>query len=164
MKRLRGVFAILIVLSVGAFAAGCGSDDDPSSEQLQEAREQGAQEAKAEAAANAKLDALQAEVDKLKEQNQEKQSNAASVSPVGGGNAPAGDGPAKTCTGGVQANSATSCEFAMNVSGEYGSNPGSTSIRAFSPATGQFYNLTCSGWSGGGTVCRGGNGAAVFLP
>ena len=51
----------------------------------------------------------------------------------------------------------------MNVAGEYGSNPGASSISAYSPVTGQMYTLSCSP-SGSGTVCSGGNGASVFIP
>ncbi len=75
----------------------------------------------------------------------------------------AGSGPVTTCATGVQAGANTSCSFAMNVAGEYGSNPGATTISAFSPTTGKSYTMTCSPWSGGGTVCRGGNNAAVFI-
>ena len=57
----------------------------------------------------------------------------------------------------------TTCAFAMNVAGEYGSNPGATTISAYSPVTGENYTMTCSAYSAG-HVCTGGNGASVYLP
>jgi len=73
------------------------------------------------------------------------------------------NGPDSSCGNGVRIGSNTSCAFAMNVAGEYGSNPGATTINAFSPVTGEHYKMSCSPWKQG-TVCVGGRGSAVFLP
>lgn len=72
-------------------------------------------------------------------------------------------GPITACGDGVYAGANTSCAFAMNVAGEYGSNYGASSINAYSPVTGQNYVMTCFTW-GDGHVCTGGNNASVYLP
>lgn len=165
MSRPKGVFAIFVLLFIGLFAAGCGGDDGATQEQLDAAKAQGAKEAREQA----KLDRLQNQVKQL--QNQTKKRNGGRPQ-KNGGNAGQGDGyyesgsggPVSTCATGVQVGANTSCAFAMNVAGEYGSNPGASSISAYSPVTGEYYTMSCGSWGGGGTVCTGGNGAAVYLP
>jgi len=163
MFRSKGVVTTIAILGLFAFSvAGCGGDDGASEEQLQQAREDGAKEAEAQM----KLDRLEAQVKQLRKSG--KKSKKAKSS---GGNsssaAPASSSSGGTsytqCGGGVGAGSSTSCEFAMNVAGEYGSNPGASSIMAYSPVTDTFYTMSCSP-SGSGTVCSGGNGASVFVP
>ena len=73
------------------------------------------------------------------------------------------NGPDSSCGNGIRIGLNTSCAFAMNVAGEYGSNPGATTINAYSPVTGEHYKMSCSPWKRG-TVCVGGRGSAVFLP
>lgn len=151
------------ILGLCAFSvAGCGGDDGASEDQLQQAREDGAKEAKAQM----KLDQLQKQVNQLskKSKKSSKKNSGSSSSSSSTPPAPSSSGSGYTaCGGGVQAGSSTSCEFAMNVAGEYGSNPGASSISAYSPVTGEMYTMSCS-YSGGGTVCSGGNGASVFIP
>lgn len=67
------------------------------------------------------------------------------------------------CGDGVSAgNSATSCPFARNVAGEWGSNGGGSSvIEVYSPVTQRFYTMTCTGSSP--VRCAGGNGAVVLI-
>ena len=162
MFRSKGVVVALSVLSLCAFTAGCGGDDGASEDQLQQAREDGAKEAKAQM----KLDQLQKQVNQLSKKSKKSSKssgssgNSSSVAPTSSGSSTSGY---TSCGGGVSAGSSTSCEFAMNVAGEYGSNPGASSINAYSPVTGQMYTMSCSP-SGGGTVCSGGNGASVFIP
>lgn len=136
------------------FATGCGGASDS---ELQQARLEGAKEARQALT----LKQIKRGIATLK-----KQKNKGTATPVASPTTStySGSGPSKTCSSGIGASSATSCEFAYNVAGTYMANPGATSIVAFSPVTGQDYTMTCSPWSGGGTVCRGGNDAAVFIP
>ncbi len=156
-SRITG--AVAAALAAGAFAIGCGGDGGASQDELDRARAEGAKEAKEQA----RVKELQRQVKQLQRQ----QKRNAKPSGSTGSSAPAAapsSGPAKTCGGGVGASSATSCDFAMNVAGEYGSNPGASTIGAFSPVTGQHYTMTCAAMSGWSAVCTGGNNAAVFIP
>ncbi|HTU14012.1 MAG TPA: hypothetical protein VMF31_02320 [Solirubrobacterales bacterium] len=162
MFRSKGVVVAFAVLSLCAFTAGCGGDDGATEEQLRQAREDGAKEAKAQV----KLNQLQRQVNRLAKKNKRDSGNSAQSS----GTTSTAAAPATTatssyteCSFGVKAGPNTSCAFAMNVSGEYGSNPGAGTIQAFSPVTGMDYTMQC-GPSGGGTICSGGNGASVFIP
>lgn len=164
MSRPKGVSAVLVLLCLGLFAYGCGGDDGATQEQLDAAKAEGAKEARQQA----KLNQLQGQVNQL-----QKQAKGNSSKDDSGGNSNQGDdndggsssgGPVSTCATGVQVGPNTSCSFAMNVAGEYGSNPGASTIRAYSPVTGEYYSMSCGSWSGGGTVCTGGNGAAVYMP
>ncbi len=148
---------MLGVLGLLAFSTGCGGASDAD---LQQAKEEGAKEAKQAE----KLKEIQQGIAALKKQRRKGNFKQVTTPPAATSTTYTGSGPAKTCDNGIGASSATSCEFAFNVAGEYGSNPGATTIGAFSPVTGQDYTMTCSAWSGGGTVCRGGNDAAVFIP
>jgi len=161
MIRPKGVLLILAILCVGAFAAGCGGDNGASEQEIQQARQEGAKEAKDQA----KLDQLEAQVNGLAKKNRQSARNTnkptATVSPV---SPTTSSGAVSACTGGVGVGPNTSCEFAMNVAGEYGSNPGASSIQAYSPVTGEYYTMNCGPSGGGGTVCTGGNGASVYVP
>lgn len=161
MFRTKGVVAAFVFLSLCAFTAGCGGDDGASEEQLQQAREDGAKEAKAQV----KLNQLQRQVNQLAKKNKRaaKRGQQTSTGTVPAATSSSGTSGYTECSFGVKAGPNTSCEFAMNVSGEYGSNPGASSIQAFSPVTGMDYTMTC-GTSGGGTICSGGNGASVYIP
>ena len=78
--------------------------------------------------------------------------------PATGGTAAEGS---RSCGGGLTVNSVTSCSFAENVRDEYRRSGGAPTIEVFSPTTQRLYTMSCSG--GLPTVCRGGNGAAVFI-
>ena len=167
MSRLKGVTAVLVLLLLGSFAFGCGGDDGATQDQLDAAKAEGAKEARDQA----KLNQLQNQVKQLQKQTGNGSGNNSNSGNNSGGegdgyydDGSSSGGPVSSCTGGVRVGANTSCAFAMNVSGEYGSNPGATSIRAYSPVTGDYYTMSCGSWSGGGTVCTGGNGAAVYLP
>lgn len=157
MFRSKGVVVALSILSVCAFSAGCGGEDGAADDEIQQAQEDGAKEAEAQA----KLDQLQEQIDQLSKPDDPDSDDSNSSS----GSVPTSVAPSDftECTDGVKAGPNTSCEFAMNVAGEYGSNPGATSITAYSPATDEQYTLACAA-SGDGTVCSGGNGASVFIP
>lgn len=157
MIRPKGMLILLGVLGLFVFSTGCGGASDA---ELQGAKQEGAKEARQAE----KLKEIQQGIAALKRERSKGNFQQIPPPPASTGSTYSGSGPAKTCANGVGASSATSCEFAFNVAGEYGSNPGATSISAFSPVTEQVYAMTCSAWSGGGTVCRGGNDAAVFIP
>lgn len=164
MLKTTSVAVGLAVIGLAAFGGGCGSDT--SEQDLEKARQEGAQQAREQE----KLKKLEEQVDELQNQNQSGSGSSGSGGSSGGSGSSSGgggssaSGPVESCSDTVRVGPNTSCSFAMNVAGEYGSNPGATSTRAFSPATGKFYVLSCSAWSGGGTVCQGGNNAAVYLP
>lgn len=163
MSRPKGVTAFLVLLCLGLFAYGCGGDDGGATqEQLDAAKAEGAKEAREQA----KLDQLQKQVKELQNQangngNSGKNDGNQNQSDVASSDS---SGPVSTCATGVQVGPNTSCSFAMNVAGEYGSNPGASQISAYSPVTGEYYTMSCGAFGGGGTVCTGGNGAAVYLP
>ena len=168
MKRVARTVAVLGVALVGVAACSPGV----SQQDLDAARSAGASEASASAAQQDQVDKLKRQIDELQRDKQaareaERRAKAAerraSTDNNGGGSSGL-SGPVTACGDGVYAGSATSCSFAMNVAGEYGSNPGATTITAFSPVTGTQYTLSCSSWSGGGHVCTGGNNASVYLP
>lgn len=148
------------MLCLGGLAIGCGGNDGASQEELDRAREEGAKAEKEKAT----MDDLQRQVKRLQRQQERQPSpdSGGSVSPAPT-TAPT-TSPAKYCADGIGASSATSCDFAMNVTGEYGSNPGTSSLEAYSPATGQYYMMSCVGMSGWAAVCTGGNNAAVYIP
>ena len=167
----------LLIVGFTLIVTGCSSS--PSTDELAQAREQGAKEAQDKAAQEAREQKLQDKIESLKEQSAEdkvaarkarRQAAAAerranSNSGGGGGTTTGGgSGPVTACGGGVYAGANTSCSFAMNVSGEYGSNYGTSSLTAYSPATGLTYTMSCGTWSGGGHVCTGGNNASVYMP
>jgi hypothetical protein len=160
MFRSKGVVVAFAILSLCAFAAGCGGDDGASQEQLQQAREDGAKEAQAQA----KLNQLERQVKQLRKKgNKQAKSSGSSSSPAASTSSSSSGGGQTSCGGGVTAGANTSCAFAMNVAGEYGSNPGASSIMAYSPVTGVLYQMNCSP-NGAGTVCTGGNNASVYIP
>lgn len=165
MSRLKGVPVVLVLFCFGLFAFGCGGDDGATQEDIDDAIQRVEEKQR--------LQQLQNQVKQLRKQaNQGNRKNSGSGN-SGGSSAGRGDGyyedgsaaggPVSSCASGVQVGPNTSCAFAMNVAGEYGSNPGASSINAYSPATGQYYTMSCGSWGGGGIVCRGGNGAAVYL-
>ncbi len=147
-----------VVLGLGILLGACGGG--ASDEELDQARQEGAQQAREQA----QIKALEEKVKELEEEGgADSTTYSGGTDASGSGGTEVGSGPVTTCAPGVQVAANTSCAFAMNVAGEYGSNPGAATISAFSPTTGKSYTMTCSAWSGGGTVCRGGNNAAVFI-
>lgn len=65
------------------------------------------------------------------------------------------------CGDGLSVNSVTSCPFARNVREAYQNSGGDSAIEVFSPVTGTSYTMSCT--SGVPVVCRGGNGAVVYI-
>jgi len=71
-------------------------------------------------------------------------------------------GPALTnCGGGVLAGQDTSCPFALNVEESWSETGGTNPVIAYSPVTGSFYAMNCSGTVGGLQECTGGDNALV---
>ncbi len=66
--------------------------------------------------------------------------------------------------GGISVNSVTSCPFAENVESAWESSGGSSSVTAYSPATGLTYTMSCTASGTGYEVCTGGNNAYVEFP
>jgi hypothetical protein len=57
----------------------------------------------------------------------------------------------------------TSCAFARNVRANYyQSSGGNISLNVYSPTTGRYYTMSCTG--GSPHVCTGGNNASVYFP
>lgn len=152
--------AVVAGLAATLAVAGCGGDSGPSQDDLDRARAEGAKEARDQA----KVSQLQRQVNQLRRRQKRagRRTSASTARPMP---TPSPSmSPAGYCGGGIGRSSATSCDFAFNVAGEYGSNPGASSIRAYSPVTGQHYTMSCAAMSGWSAVCTGGSGAAVFIP
>jgi hypothetical protein len=167
MLRSRGFAAVFVLLGLGVLLGACGGG--ASDEELEKARQEGAQQAREQA----QIEALEDKVKELEQEGGGPDSKGGGTDDSGSGGSDSGSGsgsgtdsgsgPVTTCADDVQAGANTSCAFAINVAGEYGSNPGATTINAYSPTTGEYYTMTCSTWTDGRTVCRGGNNAAVFI-
>jgi hypothetical protein len=149
---------VSVLFGVALLLGACGGG--ASDEELDRARQEGAQQAREQA----RIDALEEKVKELEEEGgTDSTTNGGGTDNSDSGDTDTGSGPVTTCADGVQVGANTSCAFAINVAGEYGSNPGATTIEAYSPTTGKYYTMTCSTWTDGRTVCRGGNNAAVFI-
>ncbi len=148
-----------------------------SQEELDRAREAGASEAASQAAEQQRTQDLQDQIDRLKQESKQNKIDArqaerraarAERQAANNGSNSNGSGgvtsTATACGDGVYAGANTSCAFAMNVVGEYGSNPGASTITAYSPVTGEYYTMSCGTAGNGGHVCTGGNNAAVYFP
>ena len=155
-RTLIGLAALC--LAIAGFSACGGEDDSISQEDLEQAKEEGAQEARTEA----ELQELQRQIEALKRKRQ--QEDDGSAPPATTGAAPATGGvpaDATDCGAGIYARAgSTSCGFAYNVAEAYLSS-GAGTVQAFSPATGQTYSMTCT--SGVVITCTGGNNAAVYI-
>lgn len=174
MTTTRTLIASM-ALGVAILLTACSG---ASQEELDRAREAGASEAASRAAEEQRTQELQDEVDRLKQESRQNKIDARQAerraaraerqAARNGGNSSGGGGgsvsSATACGDGVYAGANTSCAFAMNVVGEYGSNPGASTITAYSPVTGQYYTMSCGTSTNGGHVCTGGNNAAVYFP
>jgi hypothetical protein len=154
--RLPSRTCIFAASAVVALLVGCGSDDSPSQAELEEARSEGARAARQ----SERIKRLEQEV---REQGQEggstSEEEAPPAPPPGGPSA--GTAGTTNCGGGLSVGPNTSCPFAQNVRSEYEAS-GSSTVRAFSPATGETYVMSCT--SDSPHVCTGGNNASVYFP
>lgn len=171
-RYMRGAGAGLLVALAMAGVTGCGGSDGNNEREQADAIREARADARREARAEAKADkaeadskALQKQIDELKKgsgnSSSRKSAGSSGGSSSGGGSAAPASSGSTSCGGGLSVNSVTTCPFAENVRGEYGSNPGASEINAFSPATGKLITMRCS--SGVTTICRGGNNAIVYI-
>lgn len=159
MFDLRRITLVLLTLVATVVLAAC--DGGASQDELDRAKQEGAQQAREQA----QLKELQQQIKNLQRDGNDTGTGASTGSiPSTSSGVDNGPGPDKSCEYGVLASTETTCPFALNVASEYQSNPGASTISAYSDTTGQSYTMTCAPWAGGGTVCRGGVGAAVFIP
>jgi len=148
-------FLYLCGLILAAFAlAACGSSDS-SEDELEQARTEGAKEAKQQA----KIEQIEHQLKSLKHGNGAPQ-NQSNIS--GSSTAPASGGT--SCGGSLSVGPSTTCAFAENVEYQYYAEIGSGSgtISAYSPATERVYSMYCT--AGAPHECTGGNNASVFFP
>jgi hypothetical protein len=142
-----------LALAVFALVA-CGSSD-ASQDEIEQARTEGAKEAKQQA----KIEQIEHQLKSLKHGNgiPPNRSNSA-----GSSTAPASGGT--SCGGGLSVGSNTTCAFAENVEYQYYAEigSGSGSVSAYSPATERVYSMYCT--AGAPHECTGGNSASVFFP
>jgi len=151
----RTLLALFIAAAL-LMMAGCG-DSGASKEELREARQAGAKQAREQL----RIRQIQKELKELRKKNGPGQSSTAggSVSP-----APESVTSSGNCGGSLSVNENTSCGFAENVEAAYYSEIGSGSgtVAAYSPATGETYSMYCT--AGSPHECTGGNNAAVYFP
>lgn len=156
--------AIVSLASAALALAACGGSDVPSQDQLDQARQEGAQQAiqkQQDLQQKRQIQSLKnrikhvAKGPKSSEANQGSPSSAAAA-------APAASSATTSCGGSLSVGPDTSCAFAQNVYDTYYNSGQSTSIDVYSPVTGQTYGMTCTGSAP--TVCRGGNNASVYFP
>lgn len=86
--------------------------------------------------------------------------------PVGSGAAPTAVSTDPTgitnCSSSVAVGAATSCAFGASVHDAWVASGGSSLIEAYSPVTGETYDMSCSGNKP--VVCHGGENAYVYIP
>src|SRR6476469_3547407 len=148
-------FLYLCGLILAAFAlAACGSSDS-SEDELEQARTEGAKEAKQQA----KIEQIEHQLKSLKHGNGAPQ-NQSNIS--GSSTAPASGGT--SCGGSLSVGPSTTCAFAENVEYQYYAEIGSGSgtISAYRPATERASSMYCT--AGAPHECTGGNNASVFFP
>ena len=156
--RVRSL--LLLIVALAALTVGlsaCGNTD----EELQKAREQGAEEYKQKhdaAEQKRKQRELEKKIEKLEKERKSGNSRSGSNSGSNSGGTTVGS----SCGGGLSVGANTTCSFADNVRSEWNSvGGGNATIEVYSPVTGATYTMRCS--AGTTTVCRGGNNATVYI-
>jgi len=148
----------MLALTGATQVTACGGDDDTEA-RIQREREEAARIARQEERIKQlEREARQARRERSKNQNKSGGSSGGSSSGSSGG------ALARDCGGGVSANNVTSCPFAQEVRNTYVGNLGSGggTVTAYSSATSQYYEMSCTG--GSPHVCTGGRGAEVRFP
>lgn len=147
----RFLYLCGLALAAVAFSA-CGSSD-ASQDELEQARTEGAKEAKQQA----KIERIEDQLKSLKHGNgaAPNRSHGSVPSP-----APASGG----CGGSLSVGPNTTCPFAENVEYQYYAEIGSGAgtIDVYSPVTERIYSMYCT--AGAPHECTGGNNASVFFP
>jgi len=162
-SRWVAAFAVVAALVAALALSACGGDDSPSQAELDAARKEGQQQAR-----------QQAQIDQLKQdlKDQKKESNGSGGN-SGNGNGGSSSGGSSSggsssgfsgtdCGQGVVAGPNTSCQFAINVAGDFNSSGQPSTVDTYSPTTGQTYTMHCV--AGSPNICRGGNNASVAFP
>jgi hypothetical protein len=148
-------FLYLCAMALAAFVlVACGSSDS-SQDELEQARTEGAKEAKQQA----KIEQIEHQLKSLKH-GDGAPPNRSNIS--GPSTAPASGGT--SCGGSLSVGSNTTCAFAENVEYQYYAEIGSGSgtVSVYSPVTERVYSMYCT--AGTPHECTGGNSASVFFP
>jgi len=150
MNRRLSYLASLVLAAL--FFAACGSSGT-SQDELDQARTEGAKEAKQEA----KIEQIEHQLKSLKHGHGAPSRSNTSTSSV-----PASGG--SSCGGGLSVGPNTTCAFAENVEYEYFAEIGSGTgtVEAYSPVTEKLYRMNCT--AGEPHECTGGNNASVYFP
>lgn len=150
LGRYSVVAAAVVVAVLGLSACG-GSD--ASQEEINKARKQTANHVHKEV----RLRKLEKELRHIKK------GGSPSAPPQSGSSAPPTSTAPSSCGEELSAGPATTCPFAANVKAAYFSEIGSGSgtVEAYSPVTGKYYSMYCTGSP---HQCTGGNNASVYFP
>lgn len=155
-QRLVLIVSLALALALAISLASCGGSDETSQEELDRAREEGAQQARQAE----RVRALEEDLERLEGGGTAGAGGSGTTGGSAAGGTPTGSG-LKPCGGDVSAGPNTSCPFALNVASTYRST-GSGVIDVYSPTTDRTYTMTCT--SGSPHVCTGGNNASVHFP
>lgn len=152
--QILAVIAAFAVLA-STFAA-CGGDSGASQEEIEQAREEGI----AKARRQEQIKDIEKQLKSLKKNG----SSGQATPPTSAPSAAATSGGTTSCGGTLSVGPSTTCGFAANVQSDYYNEigSGSGSVYSYSPATGQYYTMSCS--AGSPHVCTGGNNASVYFP
>ncbi len=147
---LGTAFAVTLS-SIGLVA--CGGSSGSSQEEINQARKEGASEAR-----------QQGKIEKIEHQLKALKHGQPNGTATTSGSSEASSSGAASCGGDVSVGEATTCEFAHNVEAEYRTaiGSGSGTVYAYSPTTGRTYSMYCT--AGEPHVCTGGNEASVYFP
>lgn len=150
-RRLLYICALLVFAGM---LTACGSSG-ASQDELDEARNEGAAQAKEQA----KIEGIEKQLKSLKRGHAPNGSNTSSP-----GTTPATSSGGSSCGGGLSVGPNTTCGFAANVEADYFSEIGSGSgtVVSYSPTTGKLYSMYCT--AGSPHECTGGNNASVYFP
>lgn len=162
-RRFSHIALSAIVMLFAAFSlGGCIGT---SEEDLEKAREQGAEEQRQkdeQKEQEERQEELEKKIEKLEKEAKKKDKDSSSSS--GGSNSGgSGSGSAsRYCSEGLGVGPNTTCAFAENVRSEWAAAGGGTvTINVYSPVTGATYTMRCI--DAPTTVCRGGNNAVVYI-
>lgn len=156
----RFLVVICAALVVALSLAACG-DSGTSQDELDQARTEGAKEAKQQA----KIEQIERELKAVKK------GGGVKSTPGGAPNGSSayyddynGSGGSSTCGGELSVGPSTTCPFAENVQAAYFEEVGSGSgtVLAYSPVTDTTYEMYCT--AGSPHVCTGGNDASIYFP
>ena len=150
--QILSVIAAFAVLAL-TFAA-CG-DSGASQEEVEQARKEGI----AKARQQEKIKDIEKQLKSLKKNGSSSQATPPTSAP-----STTASGGTTSCGGTLSVGPSTTCGFAANVQADYYNEigSGSGSVYSYSPATGQYYTMSCS--AGSPHVCTGGNNASVYFP